>query len=196
LSLQVISKLKLKFSLFNDINIFVLESNVKYFYINIQRSHHQKQVSISSTFYEQLLSVKRKVKTSVFFALLGSANLKGARKTSVRLTLGENGTTTTLTAKEELSGITDREDQLTISTTATVTEASTTSYDGVSIAKSSCNGRLGNQVCFIPALTNQRQPNVLTFKSWTCDHQSTIRVCHGFRLTKRDDYFWVDFDHF
>jgi len=22
------------------------------------------------------------------------------------------------------------------------------------------------------------------------------KVCHGFRLTKRDDYFWVDFDHF
>ena len=22
------------------------------------------------------------------------------------------------------------------------------------------------------------------------------RVCHGFRLTKREDYFWVDFDHF
>ena len=22
------------------------------------------------------------------------------------------------------------------------------------------------------------------------------RVCHGFRLTKRDDYFWVTFDHF
>ncbi len=22
------------------------------------------------------------------------------------------------------------------------------------------------------------------------------RLCHGFRLTKRDDYFWVDFDHF
>jgi len=22
------------------------------------------------------------------------------------------------------------------------------------------------------------------------------RVCHGFRLTKWDDYFWVDFDHF
>jgi hypothetical protein len=21
-------------------------------------------------------------------------------------------------------------------------------------------------------------------------------VCHGFRLTKRDYYFWVDFDHF
>ncbi len=22
------------------------------------------------------------------------------------------------------------------------------------------------------------------------------RVCHGSRLTKQDDYFWVDFDHF
>ncbi len=22
------------------------------------------------------------------------------------------------------------------------------------------------------------------------------RVCHGFRLMKQDDYFWVDFDHF
>jgi hypothetical protein len=22
------------------------------------------------------------------------------------------------------------------------------------------------------------------------------RVCHGFRLTQGDDYFWVDFDHF
>jgi hypothetical protein len=21
-------------------------------------------------------------------------------------------------------------------------------------------------------------------------------VCHGFRLTKRDDHFWIDFDHF
>jgi len=21
-------------------------------------------------------------------------------------------------------------------------------------------------------------------------------VCHGFRLTKQYDYFWVDFDHF
>ena len=21
-------------------------------------------------------------------------------------------------------------------------------------------------------------------------------MCHGFRLTKRDDYFWVNFDHF
>jgi len=24
----------------------------------------------------------------------------------------------------------------------------------------------------------------------------TYRVCHGFRLTKRVAYFWVDFDHF
>ncbi len=24
---------------------------------------------------------------------------------------------------------------------------------------------------------------------------SWYRVCHGFRLMKQDDYFWVDFDH-
>jgi len=27
-------------------------------------------------------------------------------------------------------------------------------------------------------------------------HSLTHRVCHGFRLTKQDDYFWVNFDHF
>ncbi len=24
----------------------------------------------------------------------------------------------------------------------------------------------------------------------------SCKVCHGFRFTKRDDYFWVNFDHF
>jgi hypothetical protein len=30
------------------------------------------------------------------------------------------------------------------------------------------------------------------------DHcgKTTDLVCHGFRLTKGDDYFWVDFDNF
>ena len=27
-------------------------------------------------------------------------------------------------------------------------------------------------------------------------HQSIYKVCHGFRLTTRDDYFQVNFDHF
>jgi hypothetical protein len=98
-------------------------------------------------------NIKNTVKPSVLNALLGSAHVKSAHKMLVKLTLGENGTTTTLTAKEELlitlSGITDREEQLAITTTTTE-EASTTSYGGVSIAKSSCNGRLGNQVCFFP----------------------------------------------
>jgi len=29
-----------------------------------------------------------------------------------------------------------------------------------------------------------------------CKWKNIYRVCHRFRLTKQDDYFWVDFDHF
>jgi len=32
--------------------------------------------------------------------------------------------------------------------------------------------------------------------SWYFWGLRSYRVCHGFRLTKRNDYFWVDFDHF
>jgi hypothetical protein len=39
-------------------------------------------------------------------------------------------------------------------------------------------------------------PNSKVNHELYCSHDTRYRVCHGFRLTKRDDYFAGDFDLF
>jgi hypothetical protein len=37
---------------------------------------------------------------------------------------------------------------------------------------------------------------LMYFTLFTLHTSGIYRVCHGFGLTKQNDYFWVDFDHF
>ena len=53
------------------------------------------------------------------------------------------------------------------------------------------------QICLCNNVLHLCYTNVTWLKPfWAIQKHNTYRVCHWFRLRKRDDYFWVIFDHF